>query len=172
MPNSRQSSSNPNQANKFALKTKRIWLGIVFSMGYVISANATLGGDASSVESDRQSMKVQHAARQSLAATGSYTVHETVLPSGTVVRQYLSSNGVVFAVAWSGPFMPDLKQILGGHFDTMIARQAKQSNAGHRFFNQHEADLVIESGGHQRSFVGRAYLKSAIPANVTLQEIQ
>jgi hypothetical protein len=54
----------------------------------------------------------------------------------------------------------------------MIANQAKQSNAGHRSFSQNEADLVIESGGHPRSFVGRAYLKSAIPANVTTQEIQ
>ena len=172
MLNSMQISSNLNQANKSTVKTSCIWLGMMLSIGYVISANATLGGDAASVETDRLSMKVEHAARQNLAATGSYTVHETVLPSGTVVRQYLSSNGVVFAVAWAGPFIPDLKQLLGLHFDTMIANQAKQSNAGHRSFSQNEADLVIESGGHPRSFVGRAYLKSAIPANVTTQEIQ
>ncbi len=54
----------------------------------------------------------------------------------------------------------------------MVAGQSKQSIAGHRYYSQHEADLVIESGGHMRSFSGRAYLKSAIPANVIEQEIK
>ena len=139
---------------------------------HVSSAHAVLGGDSASVEADRVSMKVAHAARQILSSTGSYTVYETTIPSGTIVRQYVSSNGVVFAVAWSGPFLPDFRQLLGVHFDTMVARQAKQTNAGHRNFNQHEGDLVIESGGHQRSFFGRAYLSSLIPADVTLQDIQ
>ncbi len=135
-------------------------------------AQASLGGDTSSVESDRVAMKAEHAARQSIAPTGSYTVHETTLPTGTLVRQYVSNNGMVFAVAWNGPFLPDFRQLLGLHFDTMVARQAKQTNAGHRYFSQHEGDLVIESGGHQRSFAGRAYLKGAIPAGVTELEIQ
>jgi len=146
--------------------------GLLLSICYVTSAQATLGGDSVSVETDRVSLKAEHAARQTLATSGSYTIHETTLPSGTVVRQYVSNNGIVFAVAWNGPFIPDLKQLLGLHFDTMVARQSKQSNAGHRFFSQHEADLVIESGGHQRSFAGRAYLISTIPVNVTVQEIQ
>jgi hypothetical protein len=145
---------------------------ILASICYVTSAQAMLGGDGASVENDRVNMKVEHAARQTLATNGSYTVHETTLPSGIVVRQYVSNNDIVFAVTWNGPFIPNLKQLLGVHFDTMVARQAKQSNAGHRFFSQHEADLVIESGGHQRSFSGRAYLSSVIPANVSEQEIQ
>ena len=158
--------------NKSAKNIVCLLLGILASLCYITSAQATLGGDSASVEADRVTMKVEHAARQTLATSGSYTVHETALPSGTVVRQYVSNNGIVFAVAWNGPFIPDLKQLLGLHFDTMVARQSKQSNAGHRFFSQHEADLVIESGGHQRSFAGRAYLISAIPVNVTVQEIQ
>jgi hypothetical protein len=84
----------------------------------------------------------------------------------------VSNAGVVFAVTWSGPFIPDLRQLLGTHFDIMVARQSAQSNASRRFFSQHEADLVIESGGYQGRFVGRAYLKSVIPAGVTAQEIQ
>jgi len=158
--------------NKFTVSAICRLLGMIVFSCYVSSAHAALGGDSASVETDRISMKVEHAARQNLSVTGNYSVYETTIPSGTVVRQYLSGNGIVFAVAWSGPFIPDLKQLLGIHFDTMVARQAKQSNAGHRNFNQQEGDLVIESGGHQRSFVGRAYLSSLIPANVTVQEIQ
>ena len=148
------------------------FLGLLIYVGIVSSAHATLGGDTASVESDRISMKVEHAARQSMAPSGSYSVHETTLPAGTLVRQYVSNNGVVFAVAWNGPFLPDFRQLLGLHFDTMVAHQAKQTNAGHRFLNHSEGDLVIESGGHQRSFIGRAYLKSRVPAGVTEQEIQ
>lgn len=158
--------------NKFRTNALASTLGVLLSICSVASAHATLGGDSSSVETDRIRMKVQRAASQNLASTGSYTVHESTLPSGTLVRQYVSNAGVVFAVTWSGPFIPDLRQLLGIHFDTMVARQARQSSAGHRSFNQHEGDLVIESGGHPRSFAGRAYLKSAIPANVTEQEIQ
>lgn len=135
-------------------------------------AHASLGGDSASIEADRLHMNVKHAARRTASATGSYSVSTTTLPSGTQVRQYLSSAGVVFAVAWSGPFMPDLRQLLGTHFDTMVSRQARLSNAGHRHFSLHEPGLVIESGGHQRSFSGRAYLPAALPAGVDVQEIR
>jgi hypothetical protein len=88
------------------------------------------------------------------------------------VRQYLSANGIVFAVTWSGPFKPDLRQLLGPHFDTMIARQSGTPHAGHPFTHLHENKLVIESRGHPRSFRGRAYLPDAIPAGVSPQDIQ
>ncbi|MGA7749436.1 MAG: DUF2844 domain-containing protein [Gallionella sp.] len=136
------------------------------------AAHASLGGDSASIEADRLHMNVKLAARQTASSTGSYTVNETTLPSGTLVRQYVSRAGVVFAVTWSGPFIPDLRQLLGPHFDTMVAQQAKLSNAGHRHFSLHESGLVIESGGHPRSFAGRAYLPGALPAGVTVQEIQ
>jgi hypothetical protein len=139
---------------------------------YVSSAHASLGGDSASVEADRLHMNVKHAARLTQPSTGSYTVHETTLPSGTLVRQYVSKAGVVFAVTWSGPFMPNLRQLMGPHFDTMVARQAKRDHAIHRSIRQHESDLVIESGGHPRSFAGRAYLPSALPVGVAEKDIQ
>ena len=161
-----------NQLGNSNIYAAHRYLGIMLCIGYVSSAQATLGSDSASIEADRVMMKAEHAARQSLAPAGNYSVHETMLPSGTRVRQYVSNSNVVFAVTWDGPFLPDFRQLLGLHFETMVARQARQSNAGHRSFNHEEGDLVIESGGHQRSFAGRAYLKSAIPSGVTAQEIQ
>ena len=140
--------------------------------GHIAAARASLGGDSASIEADRLHMNVKHAARLKASSTGSYTVNEITLPTGTLVRQYVSAAGVVFAVAWSGPFMPDLRQLLGPHFDTMAARQAKQTHSGHRLFSLHEPGLVIESGGHPRSFAGRAYLPGALPAGAMAQEIQ
>jgi hypothetical protein len=109
----------------------------LFSIGYGTAAHASLGGDSASVEADRLHMKVKHAARLIPSSIDSYTVHEITLPTGTLVRQYVSSAGVVFAVTWSGPFMPDLRQLMGPHFDTMIARQAKKNHANRRTLMQH-----------------------------------
>ncbi len=154
--------------------TKRILqLGMLWTatgMGSI--AHASLGGDSSSIETDRMVMRAEKAAKQTPSSTGNYTVHEITLPSGTLVREYASSAGVVFAVTWKGPFIPNLQQILGDHFQTLVAHQTQQNLAGHRSVSHHVADLVIESSGHPRSFVGRAYLPTSIPAGITPQEIQ
>jgi hypothetical protein len=135
-------------------------------------AGATLGGDSASIENDRAAMRVAQAARQTMSASGRYSVHESVLPNGVLVRQYVSAGDKVFAVSWSGPYLPDLRQLLGAHFDTMTERKTKQPRLGHSTVSQHEADLVIESGGHPHSFAGRAYLPQALPAGVDVQEIR
>ncbi len=149
----------------------------LLAMCSATAAHASLGGDSASVEADRLHMNASAAVYApkippKTPSTGAYTVTETVLPSGTRVRQYVSAAGVVFGVAWSGPFMPDLRQLLGPSFATMVARQAGQTNAGHRHFSVHEPGLVIKSAGHPRSFTGRAYLPAAVPAGVNVQEIQ
>ncbi len=140
--------------------------------GHAAAAHASLGGDSASVETDRLQLRATAAVRQTAAPSGSYTVHEILLPSGTRVRQYVSSAGVVFAVGWSGPFMPNLRQLLGPHFEALAARQASGNHAGQRFLSLHDPGLVIESGGHPRSYAGRAYLPGALPAGVTAQEIR
>ncbi len=141
-------------------------------LGPITAAHASLGGNAASVETDRVQMKVARTARLTPSANGNYTVHETMLPTATLVRQYVSNTGRVFAVTWNGPYMPDLRQLMGTHFDTMIARQAGKVHAGQRAASQHGSDLVVEAGGHPRHFVGRAYLPSALPAGVTEKDIQ
>jgi hypothetical protein len=163
--------------NKQAMmKTYNAALGLLITllaMFFATAAHASLGGNSASVEADRLHMNASAAVYMpKTPSAGSYTVTETVLPSGTRVRQYVSAAGVVFGVAWSGPFMPDLRQLLGPSFDTMVARQASQSSAGHRHFGVHEPGLVIESGGHPRSFAGRAYLPASVPAGVNVQDIQ
>lgn len=150
----------------------RLALAALALGGHCCTARASLGGDLESIGIDGVRMHAKTAAQVTPSSTASYTVHVATLPSGTVVRQYLSAQGIVFAVTWSGPFIPDLRQLLGPHFDTMITRQAGTPHAGHPFTDIHERNLVIESRGHPRSFLGRAYLPDAIPAGVSLQDIQ
>lgn len=133
-----------------------------------LEASAALGGPASTVAADQQRMK---AMREVKAATA-YSVHEITTPTGTVVREFVSSaTGKVFAVTWQGPFMPDLKQVLGDHFDTFV-----QSTGGERIARSNalvqKPGVVIHSSGHMRAFSGKAYLPDQLPEGVRVEDIR
>ena len=130
-------------------------------------ASAVLGGDESSIATDQVQMK---AARRIVGAS-QYTVHEIQMTSGTLVREYVSAQGQVFAVAWKGPFLPDLQQILGSYF-TDYGNAASSKRVRRGAVQVQQPGLIIQSGGHMRAFFGRAYLPQLLPANVTVDEIQ
>ena len=65
-------------------------------------ALAALGGDATSVEGDRVSLK----GALRVTPTTEYTVHEIQTPAGIVVREFVSPQGRVFAVTWRGRLPP------------------------------------------------------------------
>ena len=130
-------------------------------------ATATLGETDASIQADQTQMKaglkvIQHA---------NFRLHEMQLPSGTVLRQYATPDGLVFAVTWSGPTMPDLRQTLGRYFDSYVAG-AKANGAKHRQLQIHSADLIVHAGGRMRSFTGVAYLAKSMPAGVTVQDLR
>ncbi len=148
--------------------TKR-WLGcwmvvVVFAPGL---ACATLGGPESTVSVDAQKLRSDIKS----TAHGAYLVHEMQLPSGTLLREYVAPGGIVFAVAWNGPGLPNLSQALGGYFsvytDAVKAQPARRSRLEIR-----QPGFVMHSGGHMRAFSGRAYLPQALPAGVTAEEIR
>lgn len=88
-----------------------------------------------------------------------------------VVREYVSPAGTVFAVAWEGPQMPDLEEILGEHYAAYrIAAREKRKGSGWR--NLEAGDVVVQSGGHMRAFTGRAWLRQLMPEGVRPDEIR
>src|SRR5580704_9564609 len=119
------------------------WLVVAFVitalMGFSLPASASLGGRATSVESDRAQMNASHRVTQH----DTYEVHEMQAPGGTVVDEYVSPAGTVFAVAWHGQFPPPMQQILGTYFDQYSAAlQARPKMYGHRPVNIQEQGLV------------------------------
>jgi hypothetical protein len=134
-------------------------------------AHATLGGapsdfsNAAAVRA-RQLSAVPAAGASAASAASSYSIKETTLDSGTVVREYVGAGGAVFAVAWSGPFMPDLRTLLGAQFATLTAENAARPRGRRGQLRVARADVVIESGGHMRAWSGRAWLTGALPAGV------
>lgn len=130
-------------------------------------AHAALGGPESAVADDAS---VLHGSIKS-TERANYRVHEIQTSSGTVLREFADTGGRVFAVAWSGPRIPNLRQALGQYFDA-YATVARGKHAGGRTHLEiRQDDWVMQSSGHMRAFQGRAYLPQALPAGVTLDEI-
>jgi hypothetical protein len=131
------------------------------------SAHAVLGGAASTVQEDRMQMK---AAVPATSSKINYTVHEMALPSGTTVREYIA-NEKVFAVAWRGPHVPDLKQLMGPYFDTYTGEAHSHPN-GHTHVAIEHPDFVMHAAGHMRAYAGSAYLPGMLPEGLKASDIQ
>jgi hypothetical protein len=114
------------------------------------------------------------AAKSQPASTGqaAYSESEKTLDSGTTVHEYLDAQGNVFAVSWSGPFLPDLKEILGEHFDTLAAQQRNQRAGGRSPLHIRQPGVVIDSEGHMGAFQGRAWVPAQLPAGFDPQAIK
>lgn len=115
---------------------------------------------------------VRRLAQRSTAAAG-YALRETVLDTGTTVQELVRPDGVVFAVLWSGPVLPDLSTLLGSYdsdFDAHLRqRRAQQLRGGTVAFSG--ARLVLRSSGRMRDFSGHAYAPALVPAGVRMQDL-
>jgi hypothetical protein len=135
------------------------------------TASAALGGSAATIDADRISVQ---GALMRISRTDAFALHEIRSASGTMIREYVSPSGTVFAVVWQGPWMPDLHQVLGEHFDHFQrAMQARRSGrTGRGAIAIDDPDLVVRMTGHQRSFFGRAYIPALLPQGVQPEAIQ
>jgi hypothetical protein len=133
--------------------------------------HAALGGSASTVQDDR--VRMQGALRQ-VVRNGPFTLHEMQSASGIVVREYVSDAGTVFAVAWQGATFPDMRQLLGPYFDRYQAEADRlvRARRGHGPLTVDLGDVVVQTAGHSRSFMGRAYLPGSLPQGVGVEAIR
>jgi hypothetical protein len=152
-----------------------IWMMVAIWVGFAaladpFSASASLGGDVTSVQADQAKMQA------SLQTTSKdlYSIHEIHVPNDIVVREFVSPAGSVFGVAWQGAARPDLRQLLGAYFDSFAkaAQTQKAQRVGRGPLVIQQAGLVVEMGGHARSFFGRAYDPRMVPSGVPAEEIR
>jgi hypothetical protein len=142
-----------------------VWLACCLFVS--TSSFASLGGDESSVSADLSRFQghIQN------SQTSAYRLHEIETPAGIAVREYVAPSGTVFAVAWKGPFMPDLKQLLGTHYAEYQQALQSSSHPAHGPVAIRVQNLVVELSGHMRGFSGRAYLVDQVPADVSVESI-
>jgi hypothetical protein len=163
------------------------------SLSAVQTAHAALGGapmtppssasvssrvvqpGGSTATTSQSVMRSASGAASAATSSSSYTVRETTLANSTVVREYLATDGSVFGIAWRGPQMPDLSDLLGSYFPQYVAgvkavRAARGGARGPVAVDQN--GLSVRSGGHMGAFSGQAWLPSALPAGVSASDIQ
>ncbi|MDP3617683.1 MAG: DUF2844 domain-containing protein, partial [Rhodoferax sp.] len=73
-------------------------------------ADATLG-QAPGTSTATAAPAARRLAGTPTAQSSRYLLHETLLQNGTNVREYATPAGVVFAVTWRGPVLPDLSAL-------------------------------------------------------------
>lgn len=154
--------------------TKSMWLKIMtvalLALGLSLPAFAALGGDASSVQDDQSHMR---ASIKTTTKQG-YTLHEIKTANGMIVHEFVAANGKVFAIAWRGPSMPPMQQVLGTYFSEYSAgvQAHHAAHIGRSPLNIQQPGLVVQSSGHPRGFFGRAYVPGMLPQSVTLDQIR
>ena len=129
-------------------------------------AQAALGDDVSAIEHDSVHM---HAALQ-IRHKSNYDIHELATPAGSVVREFVGPNSKVFAVSWSGGWRPNLRDIMGTHYDRYIEgmRGRRRARGPVRI---ELPGMVVFMGGYLRTFWGHVYLTNQLPAGFSPQEL-
>jgi len=142
-------------------------LGILLT---AFPAWGALGGDTVSILADQSALQ----GSRRTTATKAYTLHEIQAANGTVVREYQSTDGSVFAVTWHGQFRPDMRQVMGSYFDQYAqAMQARSSTRrGRGPVTIEQPGLTVQLGGHMRALVGRAYVPEKLPQGMRAEDIQ
>ena len=156
--------------SRAAFLKSRLLVAALSVSALALPASASLGGDVASIQADQLHLQGTRTTR----AAESYAVHEIQSANGTIVREYLSPEGKVFAVTWSGRRMPDLRQLFGNYFEQY--RGAVQSRTGPRMARRpvmiNEAGLVVQIGGHVGAFAGKACVPEMLPPGVRVEDIQ
>jgi Protein of unknown function (DUF2844) len=150
---------------------RRCWpcaaLALALVLQFSSSARAALGDDVAAVAVDQARMQ----ASLQVWRKGNYAIHELASPSGTKVRNFVGDSGKVFAVSWSGGWRPNLRDIMGAHYDKFIAATHGKRIA--RGVARIELPgMVVVMGGHQRAFFGHVYLTDLVPVGFLPQEIR
>ncbi len=131
-------------------------------------ASAGLGEGAGSVAEDRTALEAEVREPE---AHPRYRIERMSSPANEV-REFVSPEGVVFAIAWDGVSHPDLSRLLARYAPEDLQAAAKRGAAGRRHRRIRTDGLVVETWGHMRSLHGRAWAPALVPAGVSTDAIR
>ncbi len=139
----------------------------VLLLAYAGASHAALGGLPEQFNAEGAAV-----ASTVSSTMSNYVVRDTNLTTGTRVREYIAGSGLVFAVTWEGPVLPDLKALLGKYFDAMAAESKRMPRAGRSHLGVNLPEVVINSGGHMRAFHGSAWIPAQFPAGFSADDVR
>jgi len=147
------------------------FISLALALGSALAPTFTYAALGRQAESTDVDQKMLHA-RKGVRPGAEFTVHELTLPSGTVVREFIGPDGRVFAVAWRGPTLPDLKQIFGDDNLQAFLSTPPEERSARKSRTVRGQDLVVHSTGSARFFTGFAYKPSLKPRAVREEDIR
>lgn len=131
-------------------------------------------GEAPNRPANSAQARLFHAAPTILTPTGSsYTKQATTTIDGGTLVEYVNAQGMVFAVRWDAPTMPDMAALLGSykiHLD-QAQTEGRIKARSPRALNAQHGDWIIVSSGHLRAFSGYSLLKSIMPSQFDMKEL-
>ncbi len=133
------------------------------------SVFASLGGPESSIHRDTQKL---NATKKVVHSMKNYSIHE-LDSHGTLIREYISSSGIVFGIAWRGLVHPELGSLLGSYaaeYSILFEKNLKQNGA--RTSSIRTDNIVVEKWGHMRNLAGHAFIPSLLPEGLSPNEIR
>jgi hypothetical protein len=154
-------------------RTRFIALSVVMAASAISlttrDVRAELGGAAATVDAPASSAN----GVRRLSAIDTFQVRSTIDAGGTTINEYATRNGRIFGYTWQGPTMPDLTQLLGPFSLRYRDEATRQFNTlGNLHASRVEQpDVVVESGGQMRSYIGRAWLPAALPQGFSLSDL-
>ncbi|WP_322029681.1 DUF2844 domain-containing protein [Paraburkholderia sp. J76] len=115
-------------------------------------------------------------ATQRTVGGGAARVISYVDEDGTTINEYAgSASGTTFAYTWQGPAQPDVQALLGRYAADWRSAAAALHAAGRDGLHASRVDgaqVVVETAGHMRAYSGRAWLPAALPAGVSVGDLQ
>lgn len=126
---------------------------------------AGLGQPEASVTSDQLHMKSEHRVQD----FQSYKVHELSNSEGVVVREFVSSQGMVFGITWQGR-TPDMNQLLGNYVNNFQTAAKDQTQIRQRRgITIRTNDLVYTNFCRLGVCSGSAYAPKLVPSSVSAE---
>jgi hypothetical protein len=140
------------------------------ALSFALPVRAELNGSTSSIDVDRDYVAGKVTATPRFGST----VYEITDRNGTIIREYASPTGRIFAISWEGRFLPEMEHFLGNLFeDYAVAMRSERNNHNWRQPIQiHTSHLTFENGGHMGWYYGRAYVESSVPSGFSIDNIR
>lgn len=101
-----------------------------------------------------------------------YSIQE-IESGGVTLKEYVTSDGVIFAVTWRGLSHPNLAQLLGSYYSDYRAEKARvPRQKGMRLENVQTSQVVVKRAGHMRDLQGQAYDARLFPDGFKTEDLK
>ncbi len=131
-------------------------------------ALGSLGESAMTIEQDRLLLN----GTSHVESHAGFSVH-ILEAQGRSVREYVSSDGMVFGLVWkhqAGPL--NLEQLFGPYYGDYSRAALVQPRQSHKFHRIETERLIVERGGRMGATWGRAWIPSLLPSGFSKDQIQ